>query len=195
MNNNFRELRTEEKETLIARQCTAESWKNIKVAEDFSPLLLYGCRFVGRVSIGNNVRIINSTIKNYVIGDNTVIDSVSRLECRHRSAFGNGVGVSTMNECGGRTVKIYADMTAQIAYLSAVYRHRPRLVEAINAMVDRYVESHSSEMGQIGENCQLIGSRFIREVRIGDGVVSAGASLLENCASWQCLTAGLVLKA
>ena len=39
-----------------------------------------------------------------------------------------------MNECGGRTVKIYDTMSAQVAYVMAVYRHRPQTLAALERM-------------------------------------------------------------
>ena len=70
-------------------------------------------------------------LRNYDIGAGTLVEEVVRLECRGESAFGNGTEVAVMNENGGRTVRIYSGLTAQIAYMAAVYRHRPALVAAL----------------------------------------------------------------
>ena len=40
-----------------------------------------------------------------------------------------------MNECGGRTVKIFDTMSAQVAYVMAIYRHRPQTIAALERMV------------------------------------------------------------
>lgn len=85
-----------------------------------------------------------------------------------------------MNECAGRTVRIYDALTAQIAYLLAVYRHRPQTIAALERMIGAYVLERTSELGSVGRGARVTGARFVREVRIGDGATIDGATLLEN---------------
>lgn len=159
---------------------TAESWSTIRVTEDFQPHQLLQNHFEGVVEIGSGARVLCSRVHNYRIGAGSLVEGVTALECRRRSSFGNGVGVATMNECGGRTVKIFDTMSAQVAYVMAVYRHRPQTIAALEGMIDTYTESRSSEIGEVGRNCRIVGARFIREVRIGNDVQVDGASILEN---------------
>lgn len=159
---------------------SAEAWSQVRVSEDFTPFQLLQSHLEGRVEIGSGARIIRSRVCNYRIGEGALIEGVTALECRRRSTFGNGVGVATMNECGGRTVRIFDRMSAQIAYLMAVYRHRPQTVAALERMVEAYAEAGASEMGSVGRNTRIVGAKFIREVRIGDEVCIDGASILEN---------------
>ena len=176
----YRKLTPEEIAAVEALGTTAEEWSQIDVPADFTPSQLVASHLEGHIALASGARIINSRVRNYRIGENSLVQSVTALECRHRSAFGNGVGVATMNECGGRTVKIYDTMSAQIAYVMAVYRHRPKTIAALEAMIDRLTEARSSETGEVGRNCRLTGARFIREVRIGDNVEVDGASALVN---------------
>lgn len=159
---------------------TAEEWSQITVSEDFDPAQLRQSRLEGRVEIGAGARIVRSRVANYRLGAGTRVEDVTALECRRRSAFGNGTKVATMNECGGRTVKIYDRMTAQIAYMLAVWRHRPKLVAALEKMIDDYAETRQSELGETGRDCRIMGARFVREIRMGDGVEIEGASILQN---------------
>ena len=159
---------------------TAENWSQIFVTADFGPEQLQQSRLEGRVEIGAGARIVRSRVKNYRIGAQTLVEDTTALECRHRSAFGNGTPVATINECGGRTVRIYDTMSAQVAYLLAVYRHRPRLVAALEKMIAAHTEARTSEMGETGRGCRIVGARFVREVRIGDGAEIEGASMLAN---------------
>ena len=159
---------------------SAEAWSQVRVSEDFTPFQLLQSHLEGTVEIGSGARIIRSRVCNYRIGEGALIEGVTALECRRRSTFGNGVGVATMNECGGRTGRIFDLMAAQIAYLMAVYRHRPQTVAALERMVEAYAEAGASEMGSVGRNTRIVGAKFIREVRIGDEVCIDGASMLEN---------------
>ena len=76
-----------------------------------------------------------------------------------------------MNECGGRTVKIFDRLSAQVAYVMAVYRHRPQTIAAARKTWSTPTpKERSSEIGEVGSDCRIVGARFIREVRIGNGV-------------------------
>lgn len=59
----------------------------------------------------------------------------------------------------GRTVRIFDRMSAQIAYLMAVYRHRPQTVAALERMVEAYAEAGASEMGADVRNTRIVGAR------------------------------------
>lgn len=130
----YRALTPGEIAALEASGSTADDWSSIEVAEDFHPSQLRGARLGGRVRLASGVCIRNSGVRNYDIGAGTLVEEVVRLECRGESAFGNGTEVAVMNENGGRTVRIYNGLTAQIAYMAAVYRHRPALVAALDRM-------------------------------------------------------------
>lgn len=159
---------------------TAEDWSQIAVSEGFDPAQVERSRLEGRVEIGEGARIVRSRVKNYRIGPGTLIEDVTALECRRRTTFGNGVKVATMNECGGRAVAICDRLSAQTAYLLAVYRHRPKLIETLEKIIGDYAETRASETGETGRDCRIRGARFIRETRLGDGVEIDGASILEN---------------
>ena len=146
----YRALTPGEIAALEASGSTADDWSSIEVAEDFHPSQLRGARLGGRVRLASGVRIRNSGVRNYDIGARTLVEEVVRLECRGESAFGNGTEVAVMNENGGRTVRIYSGLTAQIAYMAAVYRHRPALVAALDRMARRAADAARSAQGSIG---------------------------------------------
>ncbi|MFI3282309.1 MAG: DUF4954 family protein [Rikenellaceae bacterium] len=179
--NNYRELTRIEIETLEQqRGCCAELWLKVKVGSDFSPAQLWRSRFEGEVFVGEGVQILDSTVCNYILDKGVRVESVTRLECRTKSRFGNGVEVAVVNECGGRTVKIYDNLKAQTAYLWAIFRHRATFCSEVERMVEEYSSAKESELGYVGESSVIVGGRFIREVNIGRGVVIEGASLLCN---------------
>ena len=176
----YRKPTPAEIEALTAAGNSAENWDAIEVAQDFTPAQLSGCRLEGRVQIGRGARLRRCTIRNYRIGEEALIEGVTALECRRESSFGNGVRVAAINENGGRTVRIYDQLTAQTAYILAVYRYRPEAVEAIERMIERYATERRDTLGTVGPHARITGARFIREVNIGEGATIDGASLLEN---------------
>ncbi|MFR9650927.1 MAG: DUF4954 family protein [Rikenellaceae bacterium] len=167
-----------EQEQLVARGCYAESWDGIAVSDDFKPSQLFAARFSGRVEIGSGVKIVNSYVANYSIGEGSVVEDVTRLECCGTTTFGNGVDVATINENGGRSVTLYSDITAQVAYMWALYRHRTKMVERFETMAKGYCKE--STMGIVGRSCRIIASNIIRNVELRDEVVIEGAAKLES---------------
>ena len=176
----FRNMTPAEIAAVESLGSSAEAWSQVSVADDFTPFQLLQSHLEGKVVVASGARIIRSRVCNYHIGEGALVEGVTALECRRRSTFGNGVGVATMNECGGRTVKIYDRLSAQAAYLMAVYRHRPQTMAALEKMVDDYAEARASQTGSVGKGSRIVGARFIREVRIGDNVTVDGCSILEN---------------
>ena len=166
--------------TLTAAANSAENWQNIVVSENFDPTKVRGCRFEGCVEIEDNVTLINSTIRNYHICSDAHIESVTRLECRTASSFGNGVSVAAVNENGGRAVIIYNELTAQTAYIVAMYRHRKDIAEASNSYAMHYATMMRKNIGTIGAGCKIVGARFVREVNMEAGTTIEGASLVQN---------------
>ena len=110
------------------------------------------------VTVGNDCCIENvkNYIANYRIGDDVFIENVDIILTDGVSSFGNGVEVSVLNETGGREVMIYDRLTAQIAYVMALYRHRPKMIARIQNMIESYVSSVSSGTGTIGNHVTIV---------------------------------------
>jgi len=132
--------------------------------------------------IGNNVYISNVSnhIANYIIEDDVVIDNVDLLAVEGESTFGNGIEISVLNEAGGREVPIYDHLTAQIAYILALYRHREKMTENIQKMISEYVSSITSWRGLIAAGARIINSGSLKNVKVGPSAVIEGAARLEN---------------
>lgn len=132
--------------------------------------------------IGDNVHLYNihNYIANYRIGANTCIENVNAILVDGRSAFGNGVRVPVMNEGGGREIPIFDHLSASLAYVMTLYRHRPQLIRVLDSMIDDYAEAHTSDMGEIGEDVRILNCGSIKNVRIGDCAQLTGVSRLKN---------------
>ena len=81
------------------------------------------------VTVGDDslVENVSNYIANYDIGCHSYIENVDLIVCEGPCSFGNGVMVSVLNETGGREVQIYDRLSAQTAYVLAMYRHKPAL--------------------------------------------------------------------
>jgi len=132
--------------------------------------------------IGSNVYInnVNNYIANYVIEDDAVIDNIDLLAVEGATSFGNGVEVVVLNEAGGREILIYDGLTAQIAYILALYRHRPKLVEGIRKMISQHVGSVRSSRGLIAAGARIVNCGSLKNVKVGCYAVVEGAARLQN---------------
>src|SRR5574344_1585341 len=134
------------------------------------------------VTVGNDCCIenVHNYIANYVIGDHTLIENVGVMYVDRLSTFGNDVAASVLNETGGREVYINDKLSAHQAYIMALYRHRPKLIQRMKEITDFYSNKHASSVGSVGNNVRIKNVNTIKNVRIGDCCSINGASRLEN---------------
>lgn len=208
---NYRQLAEKEIATLTVYGCSADSWSDIEVVENFSPTYVSNVHFSGKVKIGtfnkvfelagglkkhsgiyncsihnciigNDVFIdkIDNYIANYIIDDGCYIENVNLILVDGKSSFGNAVKVPVMNEGGGREIPIFDGLSAPLAYILTLYRHRPLLIQNLQKLIDEYAQTCESDKGYIGKNVKIINCGSIKNVRIGDAAIVEGASLLEN---------------
>ncbi|MBQ9192602.1 MAG: DUF4954 family protein [Bacteroidales bacterium] len=206
----YRNLTGEEISRLEAAGCEAADWKNVFVDAPevahirrvrFSGTVRFG-RFdrefelpgglrkhaglydatLHNVTVGDDCLIekVSNYIANYTIGHDTVLSNVDLVVTEGPCRFGNGVEVSVLNETGGREVRIYDRLSAQTAYIMAMYRHRPALVKALDALAEAYAAAQESSTGTIGHHVNIRNTRFLCGVRIGDHAVLSGVNRLRN---------------
>jgi len=133
-------------------------------------------------TIGNNSLISNikSYIANYKIGERAVIHNLNQLAVENKSSFGNGIRVKVINETGGREIPIYDHLSAHVAYILALYRHRTKAIEVIEKFVSNYTGYISDTVGEISTGVQIINCGIMRNVKIGPYASLEGVSKLVN---------------
>jgi hypothetical protein len=138
--------------------------------------------YLHNCTIGNNVYISNvaNHIANYVIEDDCIIDHIDLLAVEGQTTFGNGIKAIVINEAGGREVTIFDGLTAQIAYVIAVHRHRTKVREKIEKLIAQYTESVKSDIGIIGKGAHLSNCGTIKNVKIGPAAIIGNIRRLEN---------------
>ena len=134
------------------------------------------------VSVGNGVYINNiaNYIANYDIADGAVIENVDCIEGTLKSTFGIGTEVSVLNETCGREVPIYERMSAQTAYLIAMYRNRRSMIERLVTMIKVHAGTFYGRRGRIGASAVVLNSGTITDVNIGDYAHVNGATRLAD---------------
>lgn len=134
------------------------------------------------VTVGDHCCIENvkNYIANYTIGNHVFIENVDIILVDGKSRFGNAVEVAVLNETGGREVMIHDRLSAHQAYIMALYRHRPVLIERMKVIIENYADENASETGTIGNHVTIVDSGYIKNVKIGDYCKIEGAGRLKN---------------
>lgn len=137
---------------------------------------------VANCEIGDHVRIANvgSVISNYVIENNVVIEDVAALTTDSGAAFGNGVELETVNEGGGRGVRIINDLTSQTAYVQAMLRHNGEFTKKLEKLVNDKTSAAKTERGRVSEGARVVHCGVINDVVIGPHSFIHGAQSLRN---------------
>ncbi len=132
--------------------------------------------------VGDDAHLFNihNYIANYHIGAHTCIENVNAILVDRRTTFGNGVRVPVMNEGGGREIPIFNELSASLAYILTLYRHRPEMIRELERQIDAYAEQQASDHGYIGDHVRILNCGSIKNVRIGDYAELVGVSRLKN---------------
>jgi len=206
----YRKLTSKEITALEKQGCFSLDWSKIQVKDPFSLTHVHNVRFLGEVKVGilgrpvtlasgekKTSRLFNTKIvqcelgddvlldnvqmiRNYRLGDQVILQNVDSVVVPEPSSFGNGKEIEVLNEGGGREVKIFDQLTAQLAYLMVTYRHDPDLIASLNQMIEQYSKSKTSSIGSIGSGTEILHTRTIDSVNIGEHAFVQGASLLRN---------------
>jgi hypothetical protein len=138
--------------------------------------------------IGSDVQISNigDYIANYRIEDNVIIKNCGKINIEGETTFGNGTEVAVLNETGGRSVRIWDQLSAHQAYIMALYRHRISAIRNMEQMISDYSLKIKSGTGTIGRGSRILSCRNIRNVRIGpfshvEGAISLDEGSVNSC--------------
>ena len=134
------------------------------------------------VEVGDDAHLYNihNYIANYRIGRETCIENVNAILVDGKTTFGNGVRVPVMNEGGGREIPIFNELSASLAYILTLYRHRPEMIHEVERLIDEYAERQASEVGYIGDHVRILNCGSIKNVKVGDFAELVGVSRLKN---------------
>ncbi len=219
-----RNLTSKEITILEKNRNYCENWNNVYVSDEkdcFDAELIRDSRFEGFVIIGRLVYaklkyhdleldtgIVNSFIRNSIIGDDNVILNVSYMDnyhtgnmvmlfniqeisCIKSSRFGNGVNrkdisedtrvwIGIRNENDGRAVLANETMIPADAYIWSKYRDDSVLMHRFLELTDNTCKDKLVSYGSIGNNVVIKNTTLIKDAKIGDCSYIKGAFKLKN---------------
>ena len=206
----YNQLSDEQTKKLVQQGCTAADWRQVTVSSGCDVARIHNAHFSGVVrigdtngvhsvdgiempcgiysasiancEIGNHVRIANigSAISNYLIDDDVLVQDVAALVADQGSSFGNGVELETINEGGGRGVRIINDLTSQTAYVQGMIRHNAVFTKKLEELVEAKAKEAKADKGRIASGARVIHCGTIHNVNIGVKANVHGAQFLEN---------------
>ncbi|MBN1475731.1 DUF4954 family protein [Candidatus Sumerlaeota bacterium] len=205
-----RALEPQEQERLRAHSCSAESWDRILVTDDFNPAHFWGTHFMGDVILGATgtpvdlghgitmpAGVYKAVVANCEIGDGALVHSVGLLSnvvldsgaavantqtvaADAGTAFGNGREIGIAIETGGREVKLYAEITVDVAAKIASSRGDSALLEEYGEFVDGYTAKAKAAKGYIGVGARILNTGKVINTFVGEGAVIDNATKVEN---------------
>ena len=133
-------------------------------------------------TVGNDCCIenIKNYIANYDIEDDCFIENVDIILTDGATSFGNGTEVLVLNETGGREVTSHDKLTAQEAYMQAMYRHRPTLTERLKRFAADITAQRTSARGLISHDSTIVATGYIKNMYLGPWSKIEGAGRLKN---------------
>ncbi len=205
----YRSLKESEVKVLVTNGCTSTDWSKVFCSGELSPERLRNVSFVGTVQIGEfnatldvpgagemqcgvyNARLVNVTlgnnclienvrcISNYKVEDGVLISGCGNIITRNNATYGLGSEVCVLDETGGRSVMLSTGLSAQIAYLMAMYRHDAEMVKALEGKLESFDREYIGRQAVIGANSRIVGAEEIIDTYIDSDSLISGCKRLE----------------
>lgn len=150
---------------------------DLRIPTGISHCWLQNCT-IGDDTTMHNVRMI----ANYRVGDHCLLFNIDEMTCSSNYAW-----IEPMNECGGRRILPFKNMTVGDAYFWAKYRDHENLMKKLEAMTVNTLSSEEGSCGQVGDYCVIKNIKHLHNVTINSD--SASPSAITDCIA---LTDGMV---
>lgn len=148
--------------------------EELETVSGIQDALLTDCR------IGDHVFIRQARIQGYQIEREVYIENVGELVMRKPSYFGNGEKIIVLNEGGGREVPMVDHLPAPLAYMMALYRHRPRFIAQCEKILETRAGKMHAATGYVGRGSHILHTGSIKEVWIGEAACIQNGLRLQN---------------
>lgn len=119
-------------------------------------------------------------ISHYDIGEECLIRHTDTLVKEGTTTFGQGTEIAVLSETGGREIVIHDKLSAQEAYLQAMYRHDAQMVDKLHTGGRSIAHRWASKRAQVGAGSRIIRCGFIRNVMFGEACRIEGVTRLDN---------------
>lgn len=204
--NRFRELTAEEIDVLKSNGNRCDNWSLVRVEQAFSPERIFNSVFIGNVylpvfygtlllpgdvsfptgiynSLLHNCFVENalisrvSMLSNVYVGCGAVLQNVGTLvssgKIRHTATMSVG------NECGGRTLRVFPDITNELLDMQ-ITQTAPDVLAEYNKTLDAWEAEVKHPFGIVGQGAVISNVSVIRNSIIGPHARIEGAAKIRN---------------
>ena len=156
---------------------------SIEVSEGFVKRCGINNATLRNVTIGDNCLIENvgNYMNNVKVGNNCHISNVCTIETRPDATYGQGSLISVLNEVGKGNLILFDGLNSQLAALMVKQFGNTSFLEALTALVNKFINDKKPACSTIGNNVQIINTNEITNAVVGDGCRMSGASRLSDC--------------
>jgi hypothetical protein len=136
---------------------------------------------VANCEIGNDALVHNvGLISNTVVHCGAAVVNTQTVSAEAGTAFGNGREIGIAIETGGREVKLYAEITVDVAAKVASSRGDADLLAEYNQIVDAYVAAAKSNRGLVMSGARIKNTGKVVNAFVGEGAVIDNATKVQN---------------
>jgi len=204
-----RPLRDAEIRRLVADGNSAEDWGLVRVAEWFRPGLVKHNEFLGNVTLGQFEGVVRgpgdiefpagvyrSTISNSVVGHNALVRNVGLLagcavgnnallsDCGRvmggLTTFGNGIAIPIGPQCGGRWLRLFAEISLDLATALTSPKFDRGLDGRYTELLEAYLRMVQGTRTVIGGGARITNVPVLQNVYIGPGAVVDAATRIAD---------------
>ena len=156
---------------------------SIEVSEGFVKRCGINNATLRNVTIGDNCLIENvgNYMNNVMVGNECHISNVCTIETRSDATYGQGGLISVLNEVGKGNLLLFDGLNSQLAALMVKQFGNRAFLEALTALVHKFIEKKRPQCSTIGNKVTIINTNEITNAIVGDGCRISGASRLSNC--------------
>ena len=205
----FRALSPEEIRLLESKGNRCEDWSRVLVENAFVADRIHNSVFMGDVrlpafygtlllpgdvsfptgiydSLIHNCIIENalvygvSMLSNVLVRSSAVVQNVGSLVCSGKANYMIGSPMNVGNEMGGRTVKVFPDITADLVDVQLFHKADPDVEKSFDLMLEQFREETAVPFGVVGKGAVVSNTNIVRNSWIGSHARIEGAAKIRN---------------
>ena len=205
----FRSLTADEVVALEKNGNRCEDWSHVLVEPNFTPERVHNSVFIGDVrlpafygtlllpgdvsfptgiydSLVHNCFIENALVykvamlSNVLVRSSAVVQNVGSLVSSGKINYMIGTAMTVGNEMGGRSVRVFPDITTDLVDLQLFHKPEPEVANSFDEMLKQFCEDVALPFGVVGKGAVVSNTNIVRNSWIGSHARIEGAAKIRN---------------
>lgn len=205
----FRPLTDEEIAVLEKNGNRSEDWERVLVDQNFDPNTVHRSMFMGDVrlptfygtlmlpgSVSFPTGIYDSTIHNCIVENalvykvamlsnilvrrGAIIQNVGSMVSSGKLSYMIGAEMNVGNEMGGRSLKVFPDLTPDLVDLQLFHKPEPDVAKSFDEQLSQFCKDVYIPFGIVGKGAVVSNTNIVRNSWIGEHARIEGAAKVRN---------------